>query len=119
VLSDPVAGAQGLSFPSAHSQAAVVGYAVLLLVFLPLLHRAWRGIAITFALLAVLAIGFSRIALGLHYVSDVVGGFVLGAAWVAAMAASFNVVGVDRGHSARLASPRSAGSQTRGSTPGA
>ena len=118
VLSDPVAGAQGLSFPSAHAQAAVVGYAVLLLVFLPLLHGAWRGIAITFALLAVLAIGFSRIALGLHYVSDVVGGFVLGAAWVAAMAATFNVVGVDRERSARLASPRSAGSQTLGGTPG-
>jgi len=46
----------------------------------------------------VLAIGFSRIALGVHFLSDVVGGYVLGAAWVAAMAAAFNAMRVDRGH---------------------
>jgi undecaprenyl-diphosphatase len=38
----------------------------------------------------VLAIGFSRVALGVHYVSDVLGGYALGAAWVAASAAAFN-----------------------------
>ena len=97
VLSDPVAHAQGLSFPSAHAQAAVVGYALLLLVFLPILQGVWRTGAVTFALVAVLAIGFSRIALGVHYLSDVIGGFVLGAAWVMAMAAAFNAMRVDRG----------------------
>lgn len=91
VMTDPVAGATGLSFPSAHAQAAVVGYAVLLLVLLPILQGVWRRIAATFAVLMVVAIGFSRIALGVHYVSDVVGGLLLGAAWVAAMAAAFNV----------------------------
>jgi undecaprenyl-diphosphatase len=118
VLSDPIARAQGLSFPSAHAQAAIVGYAVLLIVFLPLVQSAWRRAAVTFAVLAVLAIGFSRIALGVHYVSDVVGGFVLGAAWVAAMAAVFNVLGVERECRAHLTAPRSAGSQTLGGTPG-
>lgn len=98
VLTDPVAHEGGLSFPSGHAQAAVVGYAVLLLVFLPVLHGAWRKISVTVAAVMVLAIGFSRIALGVHYVSDVVGGFVLGAAWVAAMAAAFNALRVDRGH---------------------
>jgi membrane-associated phospholipid phosphatase len=97
VLADPVAHASGLSFPSGHAQAAVVGYAVLLLVFLPVLHGVWRKAAITFAAAMVLAIGFSRIALGVHYLSDVVGGFLLGAAWVAAMAAAFNALRVDRG----------------------
>ena len=51
----------------------------------------------TFAAFMVLAVGFSRIALGVHYVSDVIGGYVLGAAWVAAMAAAFNAMRVDRG----------------------
>jgi undecaprenyl-diphosphatase len=71
---------------------------VLLLVFLPILHGVWRRAAAMFAVLMILAIGFSRIALGVHYVSDVLGGYVLGAAWVAAMAAAFNAMRVDRGH---------------------
>jgi undecaprenyl-diphosphatase len=97
VLTDAVAHEPGSSFPSGHAQAAMVGYAVLLLVFLPILYGIWRKIAITFAVLMVLAIGFSRIALGVHYLSDVLGGFILGAAWVAAMAAAFNAMRVDRG----------------------
>lgn len=97
VLTDPVALEPGLSFPSGHAQAAVVGYAVLLLVFLPMLHGVWRGLAVTSAVFMVLAIGFSRIALGVHYLSDVIGGFILGAAWVAAMAAAFNAMRIERG----------------------
>jgi undecaprenyl-diphosphatase len=91
VLPDPVAHESGASFPSGHAQAAVVGYAVLLLVFLPVLHGGLRRLAIAVALLMVLGIGLSRVALGVHYVSDVLAGYVLGAAWVAAMIASFNV----------------------------
>ena len=98
VVTDPVSHELGASFPSGHAQAAIVGYAVLLLVFLPVLHGAWRRVAFALAMFMVLAIGFSRVALGVHYVSDVVGGFILGAAWVAAMAAGFNAMRVDRGH---------------------
>ncbi|MFC4950281.1 phosphatase PAP2 family protein [Pseudonocardia sp. GCM10023141] len=90
VLIDPIANETGTSFPSGHAQGAMVGYAVLLLVFLPVLHGAARPIAFTVAVLMVLAIGFSRVALGVHYVSDVLAGYVLGAAWVALMVASFN-----------------------------
>jgi undecaprenyl-diphosphatase len=46
-------------------------------------------VAIILAAAFVLAVGFSRVALGVHYVSDVLGGYVLGAAWVAAMVAAF------------------------------
>jgi membrane-associated phospholipid phosphatase len=97
VLTDPVAHEPGLSFPSGHAQAAIVGYAVLLLVFLPVLHGIWRRLAAAFAVLMVLAIGFSRIALGVHYLSDLVGGYVLGAAWVASMTALFNTLRIERG----------------------
>jgi membrane-associated phospholipid phosphatase len=91
VLANPVAHESGASFPSGHAQAAVVGYAVLLLVFLPVLHGAVRRVAICVAVLMVLGIGLSRVALGVHYVSDVLAGYLLGAAWVAAMIASFNI----------------------------
>jgi PAP2 superfamily len=67
VLTHPVAHEPGPSFPSGHAQAAIVGFAVLLLVFLPVLDGLWRRLAVTFAVLMVLAIGFSRIAVGVHY----------------------------------------------------
>jgi undecaprenyl-diphosphatase len=67
---------------------------------------------------AVLAIGFCRVALGVHYVSDVWGGFVLGAAWLAAMAAAFNVPTLNRPRRAVVRSGRSPGGQPRGGTPG-
>lgn len=85
VWADPVASASGASFPSGHAQAAVVGYGVLVLVLLPSLRRAFRVMVVSAGVLMVLAIGFSRVALGVHYVSDVVAGWALGVAWVASM----------------------------------
>jgi undecaprenyl-diphosphatase len=90
VLPDPVAHATGMSFPSGHAQSAVVAWSVLLLVFLPRLHGIWRPVAVAVAVLMVLAIGFARIGLGVHYLSDVLAGYVLGGAWVAAMTAAFS-----------------------------
>jgi undecaprenyl-diphosphatase len=45
----------------------------------------------------VLAIGISRLALGLHFVSDVLAGYVLGIAWLAASVAAFEIWRQDRG----------------------
>jgi membrane-associated phospholipid phosphatase len=100
VLPDPVAHAAGKSFPSGHAQSAMVAASVLLLVFLPLLHGAWRWVAVGAAVAYVLAIGFARVTLGVHYVSDVLAGYALGAAWVAAMIAAFNAWRRERGRPA-------------------
>ena len=100
VLDDPVAHAAGMSFPSGHAQSAMVAASVLLLVFLPLLRGAWRWVAVGVAVVYVLAIGFARVTLGVHYVSDVLAGYVLGAAWVAAMIAAFNAWRRERGRPA-------------------
>jgi undecaprenyl-diphosphatase len=89
ILPDPVAHAGGMSFPSGHAQSAVVAASVLLLVLGRDLSRRGRRIAIAAGVLFVLAVGFSRVALGVHYVSDVLAGYVLGGAWVAAMTAAF------------------------------
>ena len=96
-LPDPVATAGGGSFPSAHAQAAIVGYGILLLVFLPLVARAARPWLIAFAGLLVLTIGFSRIALGVHFFSDVIGGYLIGAAWLVAMTHAFSAWRTDQG----------------------
>jgi undecaprenyl-diphosphatase len=84
---------------------------------LPLLSGGWRQGAVTFAVVAVLVIGFSRIALGVHYVSEVAGGYFLGAAWVAAMAIAFDVMAVNRTAS-QADNGRSTGGQTLGGTSG-
>jgi membrane-associated phospholipid phosphatase len=88
-LSDPVAVAGGKSFPSGHAQAAIVGYGVLLAVFLPIIPRRWRGPAIAAAALMVLLVGFARISLGVHYLSDVIGAFLIGTVWLIGMASAF------------------------------
>ncbi|MGI8776084.1 MAG: phosphatase PAP2 family protein [Acidimicrobiales bacterium] len=96
-LVDPVATASGASFPSGHAMAATVGYGALLLVFLPVIACRRRVAVVLGAFVLVAAIGFSRLALGVHYITDVVGGFVLGVAWLAASAAAFSIWREERG----------------------
>jgi membrane-associated phospholipid phosphatase len=96
-LPDPVAIAGGRSFPSGHAQAAIVGYGILLLVLLPVISRRARPAVVAGAALMVLLIGFSRIALGVHYFSDVIGGFLIGGAWLFAMTAAFSAWRIDEG----------------------
>ena len=95
-LEDPVATAFGNSFPSGHSMMSLVTFGALLLIFLPVMRRH-RVTALVVVGLWVLAIGFTRLALGVHYISDVLGGWVLGAAWLALSTAAFEIWREDRG----------------------
>lgn len=96
-LEEPVATAHGQSFPSGHSMSSTVAYGALLLVLLPAFPERARRPAVVGAVVAVLAVGFSRLALGVHFISDVVGGYALGLAWLAASTAAFSVWRVERG----------------------
>jgi len=89
-LADPVAVAAGRSFPSGHTQAATVGFGIIVLIFLPVISRRARTWVIAAAGLAVALVAFSRIALGVHYLSDVVGALVIGTAWLLAMSTAFS-----------------------------
>lgn len=97
IVSDPLAHASGLSFPSGHSQAAVVSYSVLLLLFWPAMSPGWRKAWLALSIVLVLGIGLSRVALSVHYASDVLAGYALGAAWVVAMTAVFSAWRLERG----------------------
>ncbi|TDU80299.1 phosphatase PAP2 family protein [Streptomyces sp. KS 21] len=88
-LPDPVAHAPGFSFPSGHAMTATTSCAVLLLVLIPLVPRAWRPLPWVLAAASVIGVGFTRVALGVHWVSDVVGGWLLGLAVVTATAFAF------------------------------
>ena len=74
------------SFPSGHAMGSLIGYGTLAycaLTYTSLNSIAKRSIVIACALL-VLAVGYSRVALGVHYRGDVLGGWIIGAAWLAA-----------------------------------
>ncbi|GGQ50220.1 phosphatase PAP2 family protein [Couchioplanes azureus] len=86
-LLDPVAQATGFSFPSGHALNATLAAGVFVLVLLPVVrHRRllWAG-----ALLVAALTGISRIILGVHYASDVIAGWLLGVALLAATTAAF------------------------------
>lgn len=97
---DPIFHARGLSFPSGHAMNSVVVLGALLLVFLPAVAPRRRTPVFAAGVLLVLLIGFSRLALGVHYLTDVVAGMVLGLAWLSACVALFSVWRVERGRAA-------------------
>jgi len=97
VVDEPILTAFGKSFPSGHSMQAVVCYGALLLVFLPLVEGRRRTAAVAGTIMVIVLIGVSRLTLGVHYVSDVLGGYVLGAAWLVASVAAFEIWREDRG----------------------
>jgi len=80
---------EGWSFPSGHAMTSVIVYGALLTIVLPGLGRRWRIPATTLAILLPLAMGFSRLSLGVHWASDIVGGWLLGAAWLAISTLTF------------------------------
>ncbi|MFD3969940.1 phosphatase PAP2 family protein [Streptomyces cyaneofuscatus] len=96
-LEDPVAQAPGYSFPSGHAMTATTSFAVLLLVLLPMVPRAWRGLCWGVGAVSVLGVGFTRIALGVHWFSDVIGGWLLGAAVVVLTGWAFEAWRADSG----------------------
>lgn len=96
-LEHPVASAFGHSYPSGHSMASVLVYGSLLMIFMPIIPKARQRLALWGCVVLVLAIGFSRLALGVHYLSDVLGGYALGGAWLTACTASFEILREDRG----------------------
>ncbi|MEU7062495.1 phosphatase PAP2 family protein [Streptomyces sp. NPDC053429] len=96
-LPDPVAHAPGFSFPSGHALAATTSCAVLLLALLPLVPRAWRPLPWALAAVSVIGVGYTRVALGVHWVSDVVGGWLLGLAVVTATTLAFEAWRADVG----------------------
>jgi membrane-associated phospholipid phosphatase len=74
-----------MSFPSGHAMMCVMG--VGMLVYLLMVPRPparrWRDLLIGLAASIVLVVGISRVYLGAHYPSDVLGGYAFGTAWLA------------------------------------
>ena len=74
--------AAGYSFPSGHSVEAFCFYGVLAAILSVRARMAWKIAIWTIAAILTLAIGISRIYLGVHYPTDVAGGYTVAVVWV-------------------------------------
>lgn len=80
---NPLLVLKDYSFPSGHTMVAVLLYGLLCVFAMSqLAARRWRLLAAFTAILLVIAIGVTRIYLGVHYLSDVFGAMAAGVAWL-------------------------------------
>jgi undecaprenyl-diphosphatase len=93
----PLAGAflhnYSWSFPSGHAMGSLIGYGMLAyLVGVLWIHRRSAQVSVVLgAALLIAAIGLSRLYLGVHYFSDVVGGYAAGLLWLSACISGLEV----------------------------
>jgi membrane-associated phospholipid phosphatase len=81
----------GFSYPSGHAAGAAATASILVLVLWPVIPRAWRWVLIAAATMAAAVVGYTRVALSVHYMSDVVAGWCVGVAWVLLLAVVLQV----------------------------
>jgi membrane-associated phospholipid phosphatase len=83
-LAGPFVDWSGYSFASGHTIGATLLYGQLLLLILPVVKaRHWRALTIFSAVLLVALVGFSRVALGAHFLTDVLAAIIFGVLWLA------------------------------------
>ena len=86
VFEDPVATAGGSSFPSGHTIAAASFALVVVIVCRPRVGPSQRPWLLAGGAVFALLIAATRVVLGVHYLSDVIAGLVIGAGWTAVVA---------------------------------
>ena len=91
VVADPIAHGTGSSFPSGHSLGSIVCYGALFLVFVPATRGRWRTAFTTIIIALIALIGISRLLLGVHYLSDVLGAWAIGITWLGLTAFAFEL----------------------------
>lgn len=70
------------SFPSGHAISSVIVYGLLAYLFLPKMpSRFWKWILVIAVIFTILYVGYSRVFLGGHYMSDILAGYALGLGW--------------------------------------
>jgi undecaprenyl-diphosphatase len=71
----------GMSFPSGHASMSAIVFLMSAMLLAGHKRGAERGYILATAALLSLLVGLSRVALGVHWATDVVGGWVFGLAW--------------------------------------
>jgi len=93
VFDDPIYSLPTYSFPSGHAMASTVFYGLLSIYALAnARQRSYAYIAVAAVVFTVALVSFSRVYLGLHYLSDVMGGIAEGIAWLAFCLAALHYI---------------------------
>ena len=85
-LAPALADPHGSSFPSGHAMQAVAIYGVLLAIALPSIRARGRRVVVLLVVSLIAGIAASRALLGVHYVSDITVGALLGLVWLVLVA---------------------------------
>jgi membrane-associated phospholipid phosphatase len=83
---------ESLSFPSGHSSGIATLVTVVLVLVWPLLPRTGRWIYLALGIALAVLVGLTRMWLGVHFLSDVLGGWALGVAWTLTVALAFGAL---------------------------
>ena len=95
VWDEPVATALGASFPSGHALGSAVFWTTCAVLAVPRVRRP--RLLLAGAVLVAVLVSASRVLLGVHYLSDVTGGLLLGLGWAALCTAVFVLERAERG----------------------
>jgi undecaprenyl-diphosphatase len=79
------------SFPSGHSLLSAATYPIVVHHLVEKQSLAVQSVAHTFAGMIILSVGFSRVYFGVHFPSDVLGGFAAGFGWLGLTSLSHTV----------------------------
>ncbi|QIL46059.1 phosphatase PAP2 family protein [Vagococcus coleopterorum] len=84
-LTEHLVPADHYSFPSGHAMASILFYGSLIIVIqLIMSASSFKKIIQSLLVILILLIGWSRIYLNVHYPTDIIGGYLLGSAWLIA-----------------------------------
>lgn len=86
---DMYEGVMSYSFPSTHTLLATCIYGFLSVLVARELPPHWRWVSYAVAWIIILGIAFSRLYLGAHWLSDVIGGLLLGIIWALALGVAY------------------------------
>lgn len=93
VFTNPLLIEESFSFPSAHAMTSLITYGIIAYFLWHEVHNRIVRILIVFAAaLLIILVGISRMTLGVHYLSDVLGGFMAGGIWLGVCIAALSIL---------------------------